>query len=172
MLLHNMGYLLQSLSNRTGSARGVGRELFLATTHAGRCLPFPNHNANMFLVVPHGTAKKFAATGTSVDEQPENTMMVDEPRDLTALLGDLDAGRPDAVEKLSVAVYDQWARGDVAGAARQHAALFPVVQFLFAEVNPVPVKAMMADMGLCRNELRLPLAPGRLPDEALVRDLA
>ena len=72
----------------------------------------------------------------------------------------------------TAAVYDAWMRGDVATAARLHAALWPVVQFLFAEVNPVPVKAMMSDMGLCRNELRLPLAPGILPNESLIRDLA
>jgi hypothetical protein len=30
----------------------------------------------------------------------------------------------------------------------------------------------MSEMGLCRNELRLPLAPGTLPDEALLPDLA
>lgn len=72
----------------------------------------------------------------------------------------------------TVAVYEAFQRGDVAESARLHAAMLTVTQYLFAEVNPVPVKAMMSDMGLCRNELRLPLAPGSLPAEWLIRDLA
>jgi 4-hydroxy-tetrahydrodipicolinate synthase len=72
----------------------------------------------------------------------------------------------------TVAVWEAWKRGDAAEAAREHASLFPVVRYLFAESNPIPVKAMMSEMGLCRNELRLPLAPGTLPDEALLPDLA
>jgi 4-hydroxy-tetrahydrodipicolinate synthase len=30
---------------------------------------------------------------------------------------------------------------------------------LFLETNPIPVKAALAMMGLCRDELRLPLLP-------------
>jgi 4-hydroxy-tetrahydrodipicolinate synthase len=72
----------------------------------------------------------------------------------------------------TVAVWEAFTAGRLAEAGALHAALYPVAQYLFAEVNPVPAKAMMSDMGLCRNELRLPLAPGALPDEALLRDLA
>lgn len=72
----------------------------------------------------------------------------------------------------TVAVWEAWKRGDASAAARGHASLLPVVRYLFAESNPIPVKAMMSEMGLCRNELRLPLAPGTLPDEALLPDLA
>ena len=72
----------------------------------------------------------------------------------------------------TVAVWEAWQRGDAAAAQLLHAAMFPVVRYLFAESNPIPVKAMMSEMGLCRNELRLPLAPGTLPDEALLPDLA
>lgn len=71
----------------------------------------------------------------------------------------------------TVAVWEAWKRGDVAAAHAEHAALYPVVRYLFAESNPIPVKMMMADMGLCRSELRLPLAPGTPPDEALLPDL-
>jgi 4-hydroxy-tetrahydrodipicolinate synthase len=50
--------------------------------------------------------------------------------------------------------------------------LFPVVQALFAESNPVAVKAMMAQMGLLDNELRLPLAPSdRTFDASLLAGL-
>ena len=34
-----------------------------------------------------------------------------------------------------------------------------LIEALFCEVNPIPVKAAMAAMGFCRNCLRLPLTP-------------
>jgi 4-hydroxy-tetrahydrodipicolinate synthase len=49
--------------------------------------------------------------------------------------------------------------------------LQPLVDFLFSDSNPVPVKAAMAEMGLCRNELRLPLVPGAPPPRALLEGL-
>ncbi len=71
-----------------------------------------------------------------------------------------------------VAIYDAFQRGDNATAMKEHAALYPVITYLFAEVNPVPVKALMADMGLCLDEVRPPLAAGSPPDWALNKDLA
>lgn len=35
--------------------------------------------------------------------------------------------------------------------------LLPVIYSLFSEVNPIPVKAGLAYLGLCKNELKLPL---------------
>ena len=35
----------------------------------------------------------------------------------------------------------------------------PLIGALFCEVNPIPVKAAMANMGFCKNYLRLPLIP-------------
>jgi 4-hydroxy-tetrahydrodipicolinate synthase len=35
----------------------------------------------------------------------------------------------------------------------------PLVNALFSEVNPIPVKAAMSAMGFCENYLRLPLTP-------------
>ena len=35
--------------------------------------------------------------------------------------------------------------------------LLPFINSLFSEVNPIPVKAAMAEMGYCENTLRLPL---------------
>ena len=34
-----------------------------------------------------------------------------------------------------------------------------LINALFCEVNPIPVKAAMAAMGYCENYLRLPLTP-------------
>ncbi|MBR3504381.1 MAG: 4-hydroxy-tetrahydrodipicolinate synthase [Clostridia bacterium] len=50
-------------------------------------------------------------------------------------------------------------RGDVAGSARMQTELLPLINALFCEVNPIPVKAAMAAMGWCENYLRLPLTP-------------
>jgi len=47
--------------------------------------------------------------------------------------------------------------GDVAGARKLQLDLLPLVDALFSEVNPIPVKAAVAAMGYCENYLRLPL---------------
>ena len=49
--------------------------------------------------------------------------------------------------------------GDVAGSRKLQIELYPLVQALFSEVNPIPVKAAMAAMGYCEDYLRLPLTP-------------
>ena len=49
--------------------------------------------------------------------------------------------------------------GDVAGARRLQLELLPLINALFSEVNPIPVKAAMAAMGYGENYLRLPLTP-------------
>ena len=49
--------------------------------------------------------------------------------------------------------------GDVTGAAQLQMKYLPLVNALFSEVNPIPVKAAMAAMGWGENVLRLPLTP-------------
>ncbi|MCK6525173.1 4-hydroxy-tetrahydrodipicolinate synthase [Myxococcota bacterium] len=49
-----------------------------------------------------------------------------------------------------------------------HHALMPLTRFLFSDSNPVPCKAALASLGLCKNELRLPLAAGASPNAALL----
>ncbi len=49
--------------------------------------------------------------------------------------------------------------GDVEGAAKLQFDLHAVIDSLFSEVNPIPVKAAMAKMGYGTNTLRLPLTP-------------
>ena len=41
--------------------------------------------------------------------------------------------------------------------------LLPLIKALFSEVNPIPIKALMAHLGACREEYRLPLC--RMSDE-------
>jgi 4-hydroxy-tetrahydrodipicolinate synthase len=57
------------------------------------------------------------------------------------------------------AAVDAALSGDWPTARRLHYALLPVIRALFLETNPIPVKAAMAMLGLCRDELRLPLLP-------------
>ncbi len=47
--------------------------------------------------------------------------------------------------------------GDTAGAAKLQLEYIPLINALFSEVNPIPVKAAVAAMGYCENYLRLPL---------------
>ena len=49
--------------------------------------------------------------------------------------------------------------GDIAGAAQLQMKYYALVKALFCEVNPIPVKAAAAAMGLCKDILRLPLTP-------------
>lgn len=50
-------------------------------------------------------------------------------------------------------------RGDVKKAAAMQCHYHDLVNALFCEVNPIPVKAAMAAMGYCEDYLRLPLTP-------------
>jgi len=50
-------------------------------------------------------------------------------------------------------------RGDWARARELHYHLLPLMKAMFLETNPIPVKAALAAMGMCRDELRLPLLP-------------
>ncbi len=49
--------------------------------------------------------------------------------------------------------------GDAMGACKLQLDLLPLVNALFCEVNPIPVKAAVSAMGYCENYLRLPLTP-------------
>ena len=50
-------------------------------------------------------------------------------------------------------------RGDGRQALALHEALAPLVEALFMETNPVPVKVALAEMGLMLPDVRLPLTP-------------
>ena len=49
--------------------------------------------------------------------------------------------------------------GDQKQALKRQLELLPLINLLFAQVSPVPVKAAMAEVGLIGNNLRLPLVP-------------
>jgi 4-hydroxy-tetrahydrodipicolinate synthase len=64
-------------------------------------------------------------------------------------------------------------RNDFAAAREIHSRLLPLLLANFAEANPIPVKAAMAQMGLLEESYRLPMVPPR-PEtrEKLLRVLA
>lgn len=59
----------------------------------------------------------------------------------------------------TVEICERWFAGDVAGAAELQCKYLRLINALFCEVNPIPVKAAMAALGWCENSPRLPLTP-------------
>ncbi len=59
----------------------------------------------------------------------------------------------------TVALTDAALRGDYVTAAKLQYRYHKIIDALFCEVNPIPVKAAMAAMGFCKDYLRLPLTP-------------
>ena len=59
----------------------------------------------------------------------------------------------------TVEICDKFFNGDVAGSCKLQLELLPLINSLFCEVNPIPVKAAMAHMGYTENVLRSPLYP-------------
>ena len=65
----------------------------------------------------------------------------------------------------------RWLQGDIEGAAALQCEYLPLINALFSEVNPIPVKAAMAAMGFCENYVRLPLTPMEPEHEAKLLEL-
>ena len=65
--------------------------------------------------------------------------------------------------KESVAMTDACIRGDYAAAAKMQCDLLPLIDCLFSQVNPIPVKAAMAAMGFGEDYVRMPLTPMEEP---------
>ncbi len=61
--------------------------------------------------------------------------------------------------KKTMEICNRFFAGDVKGAAKLQLELLPLINALFCEVNPIPVKAAMSLMGWCENYVRLPLVP-------------
>ena len=63
----------------------------------------------------------------------------------------------------SVAMTDACRAGDYKTAAAWQCKLLPLIDCLFSQVNPIPVKAAMAAMGYGEDYLRMPLTPMEEP---------
>ena len=61
--------------------------------------------------------------------------------------------------KESVAMTDAFFAGKIAEAATWQCRLLPLINALFSEVNPIPVKAAVSALGFGEDYLRLPLTP-------------
>ena len=61
--------------------------------------------------------------------------------------------------------------GDVKGSLEMQLKYLPLINSLFSEVNPIPVKSAMAKMGFGENFLRLPLTPMESEHEKVMFEL-
>ncbi len=64
---------------------------------------------------------------------------------------------------LAVSMANAALAGDYPTAAALQCKLLPLINALFSQVNPVPVKAAVSAMGFCQEYLRLPLTPMEEP---------
>lgn len=60
---------------------------------------------------------------------------------------------------------------DIHKAMDIHTGLMPLMQAMFIETNPIPVKAALSYLGIMENELRLPLCPLTEKNSAILRDI-
>ncbi len=65
-------------------------------------------------------------------------------------------------------IFKKFEERDTKGAIRENEALLPLIELLFRETNPAPVKYVMSLLGFGDGEVRLPLA---MPEESLQRKL-
>ena len=68
-----------------------------------------------------------------------------------SVVSNVDPGR-------TVRVWEHYNAGRNTAGAAEFMALWPLITFLFADTNPVPCKAALAELGLCGPDARLPLA--------------
>lgn len=65
--------------------------------------------------------------------------------------------------RLSAEMVRAWEADDHVRARKIHYALLPLAKALFAETNPIPVKAAVARLGKCENVVRKPLTQATQP---------
>ncbi len=58
-----------------------------------------------------------------------------------------------------VDIWKLWQAGKNAEAAKLQLTFQPLIELLFADTNPAPLKCALEMLGLCKGELRLPLSP-------------
>lgn len=74
---------------------------------------------------------------------------------------------PDAVHQM----YESFAKGDIEKSRKIQLDTLSLINALFCEVNPIPVKAACSAMGFCENTLRLPLTPMTKENESKLLSL-
>lgn len=73
--------------------------------------------------------------------------------------------------KQTVEMCQKALNGDIAGAAKMQCEYMKLINALFCEVNPIPVKAAMAAMGWCKNYVRMPLTEMEPQNEAKLLEI-
>lgn len=73
--------------------------------------------------------------------------------------------------KDTVKICDDYFNGDVKSSMQLQLKYVDLIDALFSEVNPIPVKAAAAAMGFCEDYLRLPLTPMEDAHKAVMIDL-
>ncbi len=68
------------------------------------------------------------------------------------------------------AMIHQYLNGQCKAAGKEQVALKPLIDAIFMEVNPVPVKAALSMMGMCSAEYRLPMCPPTNKTQYLLYD--
>ncbi|MCQ2440415.1 MAG: 4-hydroxy-tetrahydrodipicolinate synthase [Clostridia bacterium] len=74
---------------------------------------------------------------------------------------------PNAVHQM----YESFAKGDIEKSRKIQLDTLSLINALFCEVNPIPVKAACSAMGFCENTLRLPLTPMSKENESKLLSL-
>ncbi len=54
---------------------------------------------------------------------------------------------------------ERFGKGELAEARKIHYKLLPLIKALFIETNPIPLKTAMGILGMCSDEMRLPMSP-------------
>ncbi len=72
--------------------------------------------------------------------------------------------------KLCATMQAAWRKGDLALAQKLNDQLMPLIEALFIETSPGPVKYAAALLGKCVNELRLPMVPVTKANEKKIKD--
>ncbi len=67
-------------------------------------------------------------------------------------------------------MHTAWQKGDVALAQKLNEQIQPLVEVLFVETSPSPVKYAASLLGKCRNELRLPMVPVSKANEKHIKE--
>lgn len=100
-------------------------------------------------------AQLYAECGGRLDIYSGNDDMIVPAMSVGALgtISVLSNIMPTAVSQMCRA----WFAGDTAEAARLQIKYLPLIRALFSEVNPIPVKTALAEMGFDTAEMRLPL---------------
>lgn len=80
------------------------------------------------------------------------------------------AGTISVLSNIAPAAMREMTHGTLEQAVALNLKYLPLINALFSEVNPIPVKAAAAMMGLCENELWLPLVPMSETKEQQLRE--